>query len=72
MEKDEVSDNCVSKISKCLDIPQPTVSNHVKELVDFGLVESKRKGKNIYLFPSPLFSDNIQEFSGYVTGKVSN
>lgn len=71
MEKADMSDNCVTMIAKCLNIPQPTVSNHVKELVESGLVESKRKGKNIYLFPTQGFSDAMVDFSKYVSEKVS-
>lgn len=69
MEKEEISDNCVTRIAISLGIPQPTVSNHVKELLDFGLVESKRKGKNIYLFPSSGFSESIDDFSKYISSK---
>lgn len=42
--------NCVTSISKALSLPQPTVSNYVKELIKGGLITSKRKGKNIYFY----------------------
>lgn len=72
MDCDDISDNCVTRISKMLRIPQPTVSNHVKALMQAGLVESKRKGKNIYLFPSKQFGTGISDFSQYVIEKLAN
>lgn len=42
--------NCVTSISKALNIPQPTVSNYIKSLLKSGLITNKRKGKNIYFY----------------------
>lgn len=42
--------NCVTSISKALDMPQPTVSNYIKSLLKSGLLTSKRRGKNIYFY----------------------
>lgn len=49
--------NCVTSISKKLNLPQPTVSNYVKALLKSGLVTKKRKGKNIYFYSS----DGVRE-----------
>jgi DNA-binding transcriptional ArsR family regulator len=64
---EKVSGNCVTQIAKDLNIAQPTVSNHVKELLKAELVVSVRKGKNIYLFGNDLvineMKDVIDKFS---------
>jgi len=62
MKSQKVSGNCVTEISKSLGIPQPTVSNHVKELLSSGLIIAKRKGKNIFLFGSKTFTNEISKF----------
>ncbi len=69
LNTDSVSGNCVTMISKKLDIPQPTVSNHVKELIKTGLVQTKRKGKNVFLFKS---GDVVQRLAQFSDGFVSN
>lgn len=38
----------VSEIVKITHQSQPNISNHLRCLLDCGLVENKRKGKNIY------------------------
>lgn len=43
--KDE---SCISEISRTLDIPQPTASNHVKALKKAGLVKSTSVGTRCY------------------------
>jgi len=40
----EVRELCVCEIQTALDIPQPTVSKHLKVLEESGLVESRREG----------------------------
>ena len=48
--EEKISGNCVTQIAKELNLPQPTVSNHVKELLNAKLVKGVRRGKNIFLF----------------------
>lgn len=40
----------VSDVVDHLDLTQPTVSYHLKEMKENGLLSSKRKGKKVYYF----------------------
>ena len=63
---DRHSDNCVTKIADKLDLGQPTVSNHVKELVNAGLIIQEKRGKNIYLFVARDVAEDFKVFSAYL------
>lgn len=39
---------CIKDLSKSLSITTPTISHHIKELVNAGLIITKREGKWIY------------------------
>jgi len=39
---------CVCEIVKAFDVSQPTISHHLDILKRVGLIESERKGQNIY------------------------
>lgn len=67
----DVGGNCVTSISRKLEIPQPSVSNHVKELVNSGLVKSERRGRNVYLFGAASPVGEFENFISYVKGKLS-
>ena len=54
--------NCVTQIGVELEIPQPTVSNHVKELVNCGLVRSERRGKRVFLFVNEEIVETLAGF----------
>lgn len=41
-------EECVINISALLDMSSPAVSHHLKALRDFGLLESRRDGKEVY------------------------
>ena len=41
-----------SELSKRLDLPAPTLSFHLKGLVQAGLVVSRRDGRNLYYSPN--------------------
>lgn len=41
-------EQCVCEIWKSLDLPQNLTSHHLKTLKDFGLIESKQKGRKIF------------------------
>ena len=64
--------NCVTQIAVELELPQPTVSNHVKELSNCGLVKTHRKGRKVFLFVDPKVAEEFSEFSEFVTNKVAS
>ncbi len=39
---------CVCRIEEALDLPQPTVSRHLKQLKDAGWLVDRRSGKWVY------------------------
>lgn len=39
---------CIKDLSKLLNITTPTISHHIKELVNAGLIITKKEGKCIY------------------------
>ena len=41
-----------SELVERLDVPAPTLSFHLKELVHAGLVNSRREGRNLYYGPN--------------------
>ena len=41
-----------SELAKRLDLPAPTLSFHLKGLVQAGLVTSRREGRNLYYSPN--------------------
>ncbi|MCK8495514.1 MULTISPECIES: ArsR/SmtB family transcription factor [Spirosoma] len=43
-------------------ISQPTMSQHVKALVDAGFVDSQREGRHIYLSINPVKLQELNEF----------
>lgn len=53
-----------SELTKRLDVPAPTLSFHVKGLVQAGLVISRREGRN--LFYSPNF-ERMNTLVGFLT-----
>jgi ArsR family transcriptional regulator len=44
----ERKEMCVCEILQAFDVSQPTISHHLDILKRAGLIESKRKGQNIY------------------------
>ncbi len=61
----EKDPNCATSISDKLKLNQPTVSNHIKELVNAKLVVIKKTGKHSYLYgvkkTTSLLSDFVSE-----------
>jgi ArsR family transcriptional regulator len=41
-------ETCGRTLCRCLPIAQPTVSHHLKELINAGLVEARREGQYIF------------------------
>jgi DNA-binding transcriptional ArsR family regulator len=55
-----------SVLSERLQVPAPTLSFHLKELVRAGLVKSRREGRNLYYEP------NIKNMKGLVAFLTEN
>ena len=69
-KKGQISGNCVSNISKKLKLSQPTVSNHVKELVNANLIITVRNGRNIYLFGAEKTAKDFADFGEFFVDEV--
>lgn len=63
--------NCATKIAKRLKLNQPTVSNHIKELVNVNLVIIRKSGKHSYLYGVKKTSRIIFEFGSQVKNEIS-
>jgi ArsR family transcriptional regulator len=53
-----------SELAQKLDLPSPTLSFHLKGLVQAGLVTSQRDGRNLHYSPN---FDRMNELVGYLT-----
>ncbi len=53
---------CIKDIKKKLDISLPTISYHVKELVNSGLLTISKKGRYSYMEINPKKFNEISEF----------
>lgn len=53
-----------SALADRLDVPAPTLSFHLKELVHAGLIVSRREGRNLYYSPN---LDRMNALVGYLT-----
>lgn len=57
---------CVGNLAKKLDIPQPTVSNHLKVLEECGLTKSIKEGTKSYQYVRKDASKYLLEHSQYI------
>ena len=62
-------DNYGSKISEILNLNQPTVANHVKELKNSDLIYEKKIKRRVYLFPSKEAQKHLHKFGQYFLKK---
>lgn len=63
--------NCVTGIATKLNLGQPTVSNHVKELINCGLIYTQKKGKNTYLFGDESIAQSFQNFAKFMEMEIN-
>lgn len=71
LNADEIATgNCVGHIASKLNIPQPTVSNHIKKLEEVGLISSHQIGTNIYLFGTEKAAQAFQNFGNFLIDEV--
>lgn len=55
-----------SELGQRLEVPAPTLSFHLKGLVQAGLVTSRREGRNLYYSPS---FERVRGLVGFLTEK---
>ena len=55
-----------SELTERLQVPAPTLSFHLKELVNAGLVTSRREGRNLYYGP------DVEQMNGLVSFLTEN
>lgn len=60
-KKTKPSGNCVTSIASDLDLPQPTVSNHVKVLQAVGLIKTVKVGTKVYQFADKQAAKNLEK-----------
>lgn len=65
---DEAARRCVSELSTELAIVPSTVSHHLKELTQAGLIATERCGREIRCWVEP---DVLRELAGFFTGFVA-
>jgi ArsR family transcriptional regulator, arsenate/arsenite/antimonite-responsive transcriptional repressor len=60
---------CIKDLAKELNVAVPTVSHHIKELVNAGLVTTERKGKWVYCAINTKAFDEATRFLGRWSAK---
>jgi ArsR family transcriptional regulator len=63
-------ESCVTEISKTLNIPQPTVSNHLRVLKEAGLVKSVDVDTHCYQYVTKQAAKAMLDHSQYVFGQA--
>lgn len=69
--KKSISGNCVSELAKDLQLNQPTVSNHIKELIAADLVGIRKVGTRSYLFGTKQSVRAMDNFVSTISREVS-
>lgn len=62
-------EKCACKLLEALNITQPTLSHHMKTLLDSGIVNGRKEGKWMYYSISAEGLEKAQEYIDYLKGK---
>ena len=62
LDSKHVSGCALTEFISCLNVGAPTVSHHIKELVNADLIRVERNGKFITCFLNETLCDQLQEF----------
>jgi DNA-binding transcriptional ArsR family regulator len=62
---DEATRYCVGELGEGLDIAPSTVSHHLKELSQAGLIQMERQGKTIHCWVEPVILTELAHFFTY-------
>jgi len=60
----EEAENSISKIAREFDLSLSTVSHHLKELRQAGLIRCEKRGQTVYCTPVPEALEKIERFLG--------
>ena len=60
------AENSVSKIAREFDLSLSTVSHHLRELKNAGLIRCEKRGQSVYCTPEPEALRTIERFLGGV------
>ena len=63
-------EKCACKLLEALNITQPTLSHHMKTLLDSGIVNGRKEGKWMYYSISEEGLKKAQEYLDYLKGEV--
>ena len=63
-------EKCACRLLEALNITQPTLSHHMKTLLDSGIVNGRREGKWMYYSISEEGLKKAQEYLDYLKGEV--
>jgi DNA-binding transcriptional ArsR family regulator len=61
---------CACDFTDCCGVSQPTISHHLKVLRDAGLVQSQRRGTNIYYSLAPSVAGRFASIGASLAGLV--
>ena len=61
---------CACDFTDCCGVSQPTISHHLKVLRDAGLVQSERRGTNIYYSLAPSVGGRFAAIGASLAGLV--